>query len=154
MREGQHEQTSIQGYKQTMAKKNKRAKDTLILTPDRQFKQQIFFYKVENDEARYEKKLDGHLKHTLLHSQLVKMDSIYLCALVKTMALTAKYGDDWIQDILMISNIIDSRSDNGDWRWYAIDYIKTCMAKYHPYGADIKDRIDDVTAFTSMITTA
>ena len=112
-------------------------------------KREIFNLHVDNDWGRSESKIWGHLRHELIHSQLVKMSTTYLCAVVKAICLDAKHPIDRIDDILLTANIIDSRHNEAD-RRLAINYIIDFVSAHHPYGRDIKDRIDEVTAFTSL----
>ena len=113
-----------------------------------QIKQEICYLQIEQEFIKHEKKLDGHLRHWLCHSQLVKFGTAYLCALVKNIAITAVSADDRIEDVLLITNIIDNRRNEKD-RYMAINYIIDVVSSKHPYGRDIRDRIKDCTAFTS-----
>ena len=112
-------------------------------------KAEITALQVDIEFGRYESKINGHLSHWLCHSQLIKLSTSYLCAIVKQISICSLHPEDRIEDILLICNIIDNRVNEKD-RKYAIEYIKNTVASKHPYGADIKDRIREVTAFTEL----
>lgn len=95
-----------------------------------------------------EKKLDSMLvKDTsLFRSTLEEKPTAILVALSKNMSLLADTPDRYLAEILMIANIISTRTSES-FRQVAIDYLKNITASLHPYGREIKDRISMVVEY-------
>jgi len=96
----------------------------------------------------------GKISNLYRHNLEQRENKLELLALVKTLCEHSNKPEDYLQDILTIANIISTdkliiktRTRAMDFTAEAIEYIKNISSSYHPYGSDIKDRIEEVCLY-------
>lgn len=96
----------------------------------------------------------GKISNLYRHNLEQRDNKLELLALVKTLCEHSDKPEDYIHDILTIANIISTdrliirtRARVIDLTEEAIEYIKNISSSYHPYGSDIKDRIQEVCLY-------
>lgn len=96
----------------------------------------------------------GKISNLYRHNLEQRDNKLELLALVKTLCEHSCKPEDYLQDILTIANIISTdkliiRTSTRviDLTEEAIEYIKNISSSYHPYGSDIKDRIQEVCLY-------
>ena len=96
----------------------------------------------------------GNISNLYRHNLEQRENKLELLGLVKTLCEHSNKPEDYLQDILTIANIISTdkliirtRSRVIDLTEEAIEYIKNISSSYHPYGSEIKDRIQEVCLY-------
>lgn len=96
----------------------------------------------------------GKISNLYRHNLEKRDNKLELLALVKTLCEHSQNPEDYLQDILTIANIISTdklilrtRTRAMDLTKEAIEYIKNIASSYHPYGSDIKNRIEEVCQY-------
>ena len=96
----------------------------------------------------------GKISNLYRHNLEQRDNKLELLALVKTLCENSNKPEDYLQDILTIANIISTdrliirtRARVIDLTEEAIEYIKNIASSYHPYGREIKDRIQEVCLY-------